>query len=530
MRRYRMRSITIDAENEEDFIQEYDRIKKSKLSQINFNSKVEFDQIKEEGVQDEEIDNEDLGIKFLRKSRTDNKEIKYKLYNEEEEDEYGNLGGSGNVDSEEEDNLGIPKEKNFWRKKRLDEENSNNEEESNEINKSKDENFEEKNIELLCLYLKNSIILEANKDNDNKKITSGNNVFYRNKKNINSLSGNAIYDLNIRELINDIINSNDNVDINTNNETKDTNFLREIISQNIESDCHLKIMVMSNNKSTKKLFIEKLLDRKHENLNNNNVDDNYEEPFEIRKKQIRLFNKNVTLQIFDTSDKFHQNSVSSVYYKSSGAFFILIEATNYNSIQYLNFMFEKIEKFLLNKTIIIFGINMLFEEDYTIDGKNLREYATEKNWMFIPIKLNDFNLENKILINLLNLILIKKIDNNYNYKNNDYIRIRKESKESFNDFNKSINVKDKNKEEMKKLGGIKNKLTSKIVDDIYKNNRRYIYDLTKMKICSSIGYKKRYRIKHINAFDMEDSNEDNEHNYNFDKYSWKKQRKWSVDQ
>ena len=39
MRRNRMRSYTIDAENEEEYIQEYDRLRKSRLSELNFEEK-----------------------------------------------------------------------------------------------------------------------------------------------------------------------------------------------------------------------------------------------------------------------------------------------------------------------------------------------------------------------------------------------------------------------------------------------------------------------------------------------------------
>lgn len=53
------------------------------------------------------------------------------------------------------------------------------------------------------------------------------------------------------------------------------------------------------------------------NMYNNNVD------FEIRKKQIRLFNKNISLQIFDTSNEFHNNISSKIYYQFSNGFFIL---------------------------------------------------------------------------------------------------------------------------------------------------------------------------------------------------------------
>ena len=53
----------------------------------------------------------------------------------------------------------------------------------------------------------------------------------------------------------------------------------------------------------------------------------------------------------------------------------------------------------------------------------------------------------------------------------------------------------------KRLGGFKNKLANKINDSSKNKN---LYDLTKMNIPSSLGYKKKYRIMHINAFDLED--------------------------
>jgi hypothetical protein len=54
-----------------------------------------------------------------------------------------------------------------------------------------------------------------------------------------------------------------------------------------------------------------------------------------------------------------------------------------------------------------------------------------------------------------------------------------------------------------KLKKFKKKITKKIKDSSQKTN---LYDITKMNIPSSLGYKKIYRIKHINAFDLEDNN------------------------
>ena len=237
---------------------------------------------------------------------------------------------------------------------------------------------------------------------------------------------------------------------------------------------------MSNNKSTKNSFIDKFFGEK--NKREKNKDEILEEPFEIRKKQIKLFNKNITLQIFDTSDEFHNNPISDVYYKAVSAFFIFIESSNHNVKKYLDFIYEKINKYISNKTCVLFGINMLFKEDCTIEGENLRDIASEKNMMFIPIKIKDFDMKNNLIVNLFNLILIKGIDNKNNEKS-----LRKGSKE-------------------KKLGGFRNNLTSRINKDSTNNN--YKYDITKMNIPSSLGYKKKYRINHINIFDIDDYNKE----------------------
>ena len=111
------------------------------------------------------------------------------------------------------------------------------------------QNIEEKGLEMLCLYLKNSV-KEMSKDK------SGESIFFNNKnKNVmNALSGNAIYDLNIRDLVDNILTENDNEYTKTNE--GNNNSLKDYILQNIESDSNLKIMIMSNNDSTKNSFIE----------------------------------------------------------------------------------------------------------------------------------------------------------------------------------------------------------------------------------------------------------------------------------
>jgi len=442
-----MRSMTIDAENEEDFIRQYDKAKNNSSKQILY---------KKENKENIDKDEDD--------ELTDNKKPKESFNVKEiDEDEYSDLGAINNDDEEE--LLG-------------------NEYENDDVLKYgedyiiKKENNDEKGIEVLVAYLKSTIMGEL------KNIAlKGNTLIFNKNSNIMSMSGNAIYDLNFREIIENILSENDNEYIKSNDSNNNT--LRDYIFQNIESDSTLKIMVMSNNKTTKYSFMNKFFCTKED-------EENIDEAFIIRKKQIKLFNKIINLKIFDTSDEFHIKSktIPAIYYEIVSAFFIFVEFTNHNIRKYLDFIFEKINNYTINKTVVIFGINMLFKNDCTIDGDNLREYANEKDIIFIPMCINNFNMKNSIINNLLNLILIKRMDHKININS-----IRKDSKD-------------------RKLSNIKDNLKDRINCESSKNN---IYDITKMNVHSSLGYKKRYRIKHINAFDLDDE------------YDKKNKRKLSAD-
>ena len=476
-RRTRSRYYTIDAENEEEFIKEYENMKKSRLSELNFKQK------SKEYTPENQYDEQDEDGLSSKKGKNS-----INFVNNDSDEDYLGLGRKSGLDDDE-DGLGQIYEDDEILKG-----------EESMITKQ-NQNNEEKGLEILCYYLKNSV-----KEMSDGK--GGERIFfnYKNKNVVNALSGNAIYDLKTRDLVDNILAENDNEYTKTNE--GNNNSLKDYILQNIESDKNMKIMIMSNNESTKNSFIEAFFDIKKDKkekkikesneINETDVteDNNDDTPFEIRKKQIKLFNKNITLQIFDTSDEFHKNSLTYLYYKLVSAFFIFIEASKNNSKKYLDFIMEKLNKYITNKTCVIFGINMLFKDDCTIEGLNLREYANEKNVMYIPIKLKDFNLKNDLIINLFKLILIKGIDNKNNRDS-----IRKESKEKKNE----------------PMQNIQNKLTGKIKDS---SQNKYKYDISKMNIESSLGYKKTYRIKHINAFDTEDDN---------NRFSCENKRKLSAD-
>ena len=175
MRRTRNRYYTIDAENEEEFIKEIESKTKSRLSILAF---------KDEGEKIPETDEEEA------LSPTRKKKSSFVFNDLEEDGEYSGLGPLRDLDDEE-DNLGPECEDDDIIK-----------ESEDEIIKK--DNNEDKGIEILCYYLKNSI----NVDTKDKK-NSGEKIFYNNNS-MNALSGNAIYDLNIRDLVDNILTENDN--------------------------------------------------------------------------------------------------------------------------------------------------------------------------------------------------------------------------------------------------------------------------------------------------------------------------------
>ena len=85
MRRKRMRSMTIDAENEEDFIRQYDKAKNNSSKQILYKKE------NKENIDEDEYD-----------ELTDNKKPKESFNVKEiDEDEYSDLGAINNDDEEE---------------------------------------------------------------------------------------------------------------------------------------------------------------------------------------------------------------------------------------------------------------------------------------------------------------------------------------------------------------------------------------------------------------------------------------------
>ena len=253
MRRRRVRSYTIDAENEEDFKRKCDSALKNESFDLMANNTQKIEEL------EEEYEN-DMNKNIL----VEKDDLVYEGFGDiNDEDDFGDEIDSDDI-----------------------------------IDKLEDNHIEqdEKNIELLCVYLKHSIAIQA-KENSN---VINENIFYRSKNPLHTLSGNAIYDLNVKELVDNImaeneLEENNENEMEANKQNGKNNSLKEFIYQNIKGDCTLKIMFMSNNDSTRNLYVKKFFLNNNNNIDNENDDQNIYNnnvDCEIRKKQIRLFKKN----------------------------------------------------------------------------------------------------------------------------------------------------------------------------------------------------------------------------------------------
>lgn len=421
----RRRKITIDAENEEDFIREYNRRKnepnKPKLDEEYFN----FNSIKESNDNGED-DDEDDGLSGLKNKNT--------IIKDEENFDFWNT-------NEEDENKLSDNERNEL----------NEEKNTSDINEKNNED-----LEMLCLYLKKNILNSNNKEkNCNERIFYGND-----SKKFFSLSGNAIYDVDFIELANSIINNENYYENNVSLKDNSDNRLYYYILQNIEAEQKLKIMFISNNTNNndniKNTFLKNFLHNNgdyniNENIKNYNSDFN----FEIKKKILRLFNKNIEFQIYDTSLKFHKNKISSVYYNEMNAFFIILESNNYNIEEFLNLIKNIKENFIknMNITFVIFHVKNNIN---SANNNKIEKFCEENKMLLLNIKEENFDINNQKILNLLNLILIKNFDNKKIKKGMDKAKVKENQNEV-----------------------------------IFKN-------------LNSVGYKDSYRVGVFNAFDMDE--------------------------
>ena len=277
----RKRSITIDAENEQEYCAAYDeKMRKDGCKVYNKNNSV-CEMIKEEGKEDydmlkptsdfintnkeENEDESELGIFNLRNSPLRMSTGRFKKIISEEE----GLGlGSGinyKEEDSDEDNILCGKEKKWEEEEEI---KDNDEEESLLVKSEENICFDDKKtvVNLLCSYLKNNITSLF----DYSRCSLEDTIFFKGKKYKISLSCNCIRDLNMEELMENIVNENDGE--NTcekdfeNNIEKTENFLndksmstnctnsslKEFIVKNKPTDFTIKILVVSNNEQSKR--------------------------------------------------------------------------------------------------------------------------------------------------------------------------------------------------------------------------------------------------------------------------------------
>lgn len=220
----------------------------------------------------------------------------------------------------------------------------------------------------------------------------------------------------------------------TNNSIK--SILREpLLSKNINCvDDVLKIIFIGDQGVGKSFLINKLLDDKAEK-------DTYvhTKSFEIKKKNINLLGKRLTLELWDTNLEILNNDLSKgilylslVYINMCNGIFLIIDPTKPESIFFIEAQIQKIIKFSSSQNFfLIANINFLnndfdklreFQKKFAETDSYIRELVKKYDTKVHYINIEELKRFRCQIIKFLSLSFIKKgfydLKGNNNYGNN----------------------------------------------------------------------------------------------------------------
>jgi len=254
-------------------------------------------------------------------------------------------------------------------------------------------------------------------------------LFLRNGNMSRSLTYNSLTDLDVNEALDCLFSpQTEEMRFNYLSEVGNSmlsgstqpNTLSTLLSQNLEiKDEVLKIMVIGSSMIGKTALINSFIE-------GNNFDAKKyvyypTNGMEIRKDFLKLNQKNVKIEFYDTDKQIHQKDITQTFYKICDAFFYVVDSkraetfefaksahmkiTNFSKSQASFYMFniEKEENILTALT----SVNVVNEENVEL----IKEFCIKTKVTYCQGKLSDFNQKNTVLLNYLNNVLIRKANN-----------------------------------------------------------------------------------------------------------------------
>ena len=149
----------------------------------------------------------------------------------------------------------------------------------------------------------------------------------------------------------------------------------------------IKLILLGKSKVGKTCLINKY-------INNNLPPEYYLTTVGTDKSQkfVKIKNKEINLQIWDTSGQEEYRSVNKIYMKNTQIALIVYDITEYNSFEQLNYLIDTVKEINKEKEIII-GIaankNNLFDKQVikTDEGK---KFANDNNCLYFETSSTDY--------------------------------------------------------------------------------------------------------------------------------------------
>jgi len=234
-----------------------------------------------------------------------------------------------------------------------------------------------------------------------------------------SLTYDSLADVDVNEAIESIISSqNDKIQYNYLNDnrneslstiTSNSNTFKALLSQNLEINYEeLKIMIIGSSMVGKTAILSSFFDDKQES--------NYvyypTSGMEIKKIILKLNEKNVRVQFYDTDMHIHQKQkeITKTFYKICNAFFYVVDMSNIGSFEYI----KSIHKNIINSSNSDISFYLFGLKDKNTNLQNfdvIQNFCRKAKIEFLSLNISEFTQANSTIMNYFNNILIRKVCN-----------------------------------------------------------------------------------------------------------------------
>lgn len=201
---------------------------------------------------------------------------------------------------------------------------------------------------------------------------------------------------------------------------------------------YLKFIIVGDANVGKSCLLLRFIDNKYRDNHDITIG------VEFGMKIIKLDDKRIKLQIWDTAGQEAFRSIIRCYYRNSAGVILVYDITNRQSFNNVKFWLNEIKNYTSDNTSIILVGNKCDLDTSFTDNISLREVsenegkelANEYNLLFIESSAkNSYNIDN--IFTILSNNIINKITNvDINTFNNNGIRVGNYNHNNLNDYKK----------------------------------------------------------------------------------------------